>query len=115
MSQKTQIGLIVVLLGVAGYMGYRWWTSPSAGTQDMSFKIAWVCKNADCGKDFDLTTAEIIKQKVPGTSVVPCPHCGEIKTARGHKCPNCERNNQSVGHGDAPEVCGHCGESMMGP
>ena len=116
MSQKIQVGLVVVLLGVAGYMGYRWWTKPSAGMQNMGIQIAWVCKNADCGKDFELSRAEYVKKRVPGTSTVPCPHCGEIKTARGHKCPNpsCLRNNQSVGHGDAPEVCAHCGKSMMG-
>lgn len=117
MNQKIQVGLVVVLLGVAGYLGYRWWTTPGAGTQDMSIKIAWLCKNADCGKDFELTAAEFSKQRVPGTAIVACPHCGEIRTARGYSCPNpdCGRTNQSVGHGSAPEVCVHCGKSMIGP
>ncbi len=116
MSQKIQVGLVVVLLGGAGYMGYRWWTQPSAGTQDMSSRIAWICKNADCGKDFDITRKEYTKMRVPGTATVPCPHCDEIKTARAQKCPNpdCGRNNQTVGHDDTPSICEFCQKTMMG-
>ena len=117
MNQKVMLGFALIVLAVGVFGIYRWWSTPGSGTQSMEIQIPWICKNPECGKDFDLTTGEYAKMRVPGTSVVPCPHCGEIKTARGHKCPNpdCGRNSQSVGHGDAPEKCPHCGASMMGP
>ena len=115
MSRNLQIAFTVVALGASGFMAYRWWTKPSAGSQNLTIQIAWICKNADCGVDFSMTTAEVIKKQAPGTSVVPCPKCGGLKTRRAHKCLSCGKNNQSVGHGDAPEICAFCNEPTTGP
>ena len=112
MNQKVLLGFAVVVFAVGGFGVYRWWSQPGSGSQNMEMRIPWVCKNPDCGQDFDLTAAEVVKRKVKGAAVVPCVHCGEIKTARAHKCFECNGNSQSVGHGDPPRECRPCGASM---
>lgn len=115
MSKNVQIVFALVLLGVSGFVTYRWWTSAASGTQDMAIMTSWICKNPECGLDFEMTTDELIKKRVPGTAAIPCPKCGQIKTRRAYKCPNpeCGRNNQTVGHDDIPEFCQFCKEPLI--
>ena len=85
MNKNVQVVLALVLLAVSGFVTYRWWTSTGSGMQNMAIMISWICKNPDCGQDFDMSTAEVIKNSAPGTSAVACPKCGEIKTRRARK------------------------------
>lgn len=107
MSNQIKVLILVVALVGAGFFFYRSLTASSDSGVDLGEISYWVCANESCGKDFELTLAQLASVGQGG--FVACPHCGQRKTARAAKCPACSRHITTVGHGSVPELCPHCG------
>lgn len=76
----------------------------------------WMCRNAACGHEFEVTLGEHFKT---GRNEGPakCPKCSGTDTVLGYRCVKCGRHYAAVGHGQ-PETCPHCGAStadLAGP
>ncbi|MCC7292685.1 MAG: zinc ribbon domain-containing protein [Phycisphaerales bacterium] len=69
----------------------------------------WICRNAACGHEFEVTLAEHFKT---GRNEGPakCPKCSGTDTVLGFRCAKCGRHYAPVGH-DQPAACPHCGAS----
>ena len=111
-SQIFKTAIVVLGFSAAGVLFYRWFTMPPEGQHDVSQLTYWVCANPECRVDFEMPIADVLKLKKKRPGPVPCPECDKQLSKRAHTCVSCGANNQSVGHGDPPEKCSTCGESM---
>lgn len=113
-GQQIKLVVALVLLAGAGALLYRFFTAPRADGEDLPGGMFWICKNPECGFEFNLSLAETKKQRnIEGR--VPCPKCDERMTAPGFKCPACDRVVDPVGHGGVPDNCQYCGEPIPIP
>ncbi len=106
-SNSIKVGLLVAALAGAGFLFYRNLAGPSESGVDMGQPTYWVCRNEACGKDFEISLAELAKKR-DDNGRVACTFCGQLKTTRANPCPSCSRNLEFIGHGDLPEVCPYC-------
>ena len=104
----------MVLLGAAGVLLFRYFTAASEDGEDLPGGTFWMCRNPDCGFEFNLPL-KTMKEQMNADGRVPCPKCGQHLTKRGFQCPACQRVVEPVGHGALPEKCRHCNEPIPVP
>ena len=115
-GQNIKLVVALALLGVSGVLFVRWLTAPRDDGEDLPEGIFWICRNPDCGHEFN-TSLKQTKEQLNADGRVPCPKCDQRLTTLGFACPHCKRVYEPEGHGTMPEFCPHCKErlSVRGP
>ncbi len=101
-------GSALIAAGVITTMNLRGAANPE-GLDRPSF---WVCRNVDCGSEFDITLAEFQEQSAANDGYVPCPDCGKRTTVRANPCPSCLKNVPTLEHDRLPDRCPYCDEPL---
>lgn len=109
MKQAVLIVLVLVGLGIAGWLTYRSGT-PSTSSQDFPEGTLWVCTNESCAADFRRTVSELADhyREHPGQDPT-CPVC-DSAAVRGIECVHCGHVYPRPGAQPGPPVCPACGE-----
>ena len=68
----------------------------------------WVCRNDDCGGEFEITLAQFQQLSDENEGYVPCPKCQKRTTVRATPCANCMRIVPTLEHDRLPDRCPFC-------
>jgi len=113
MGNGVKIGVLIVVLGAAGYFGWKNSRAISGGNDFDSPKTFWSC--TECKADFEMSLGEVRKTREKlGAEMMTCPKCSKNAALSAAHCEKCGRNSPFVGHGEVPKNCMHC-KAVMNP
>ncbi|MFO0835985.1 MAG: hypothetical protein U0638_13520 [Phycisphaerales bacterium] len=114
MNNAIKIALVVVLLGAAGFLAYRYYATPAEGQVAGDLQSIWKCSNESCGNVFRVSQRDRMKlQNETGTTIPACPKCSKLGT-EVYECQFCKGVFEPAGHGSYPANCPHCGKNLAG-
>lgn len=114
MNNAVKIVLVVVLLGAAAFLGYRYFTSPKEGEAAGEQMSIWKCSDDACKEVFRVSLKDRLKLQRESASTIPsCPKCGKLGI-EVYECQFCQGVFEPVGHGSYPPNCPHCGKNLAG-
>lgn len=105
MTQSRTVLVVAAAIVVVAVGAFFWFRGPS-NTVNAPEGTHWLCRDAACNTEFNLTLAEVT-EKYYG-QYPPCPKCKK-PAARAEKCPSCGKLSP-IQRG--PAKCPHCGKAM---